>query len=197
MSKWLYKYCLMEKWVKFLQSIWLNCLLCIKNSINNSLAICSYLSPFLKKETNAWLSPGVKVGSYLHHLMVTVIPSVQSKNPASYSIIQGGWFFTSLESHPLPTWTPFPSHRLCKVPHVTLFALWFHGEELDSSLPFPSPNLYRLHLILSILSKVLLAISLCKQLLYTLPLHTNLTQEKPPPWHPGEEQYGSTGLWPI
>jgi hypothetical protein len=47
------------------------------------------------------------------------------------------------------------------------------------------------------LSKVLLAISLCKQLLYTLPLHTNLTQEKPPPWHPGEEQYGSTGLWPI
>lgn len=164
MSKCLHNYsCLMEKWGNFSQSIWLNCLLCIKNWIKNSLAIWSYLSPFLKKE-RTWLKPEVKDGSYLHHLMGTVIPSVESKNPTSCSIIQGDWFPPSLESHSLPTWTPFPSHRLCNVPDVTLFALSVPWRRAWLLSTLPSPNLSRVHLILSIFSKVLLVISLHKQI---------------------------------
>lgn len=68
--------------------------------------------------------------------MVTIIPSVKSKDPTSCSIVQGEKCPTSLDSHSFPTRASFPPHILCKVLRVTRFPSGFHGEELGSSLLF-------------------------------------------------------------
>lgn len=82
------------------------------------------------------LNLGWKIDSCSHHLMVTIIPSVKSKDPTSCSIVQGEKCPTSLDSHSFPTRASFPPHILCKVLRVTRFPSGFHGEELGSSLLF-------------------------------------------------------------